>query len=76
MNDCGHFLDFLFLNCLIQDVAYGIIKLQHSSGEVETISILHHITFNFVMLKMLNFYLKVPSVDYKNRLSYLKGKAF
>lgn len=63
MNDCGQFLDFLFLNRLIQN---GIINLQHSSGEV--------ITFNFVQLKMLNIYQNVPSVDFKNHFSYLKEK--
>ena len=37
LNKCEHFLDFIFSNELLQDVAYGITKLHFTNGECLTI---------------------------------------
>ena len=37
LRKCDHFLDFVFHNGLIQDVAYGTTNLTHSSGDTQTI---------------------------------------
>ena len=35
-----HFLDFIFSNGLLQDVAYGMTALKYDSGDVQTIAVL------------------------------------
>ena len=37
LRKCDHFLDFVFHNGLIQDVAYGTTNLTYSSGDTQTI---------------------------------------
>ena len=37
LRKCDHFLDFIFHNGLIQDVAYGTTNLTYSSGDTQTI---------------------------------------
>ena len=37
LRKCHHFLDFVFHNGLIQDVAYGTTNLTYSSGDTQTI---------------------------------------
>ena len=37
LRKCDHFLDFVFHNGLLQDVAYGATNLTYSSGDTQTI---------------------------------------
>ena len=37
MRKCDNFLDFIFHNGLIQDIAYGTTNLTYSSGDTQTI---------------------------------------
>ena len=37
LRKCDHFLDFIFHNGLIQDIAYGTTNLTYSSGDTHTI---------------------------------------
>ena len=37
LNKCQHFLDFIFNNWLLQDVAYGTSTLRYESGESQTV---------------------------------------
>ena len=37
LRKCNHFLDFVFCNGPIQDVAYGTINLTYLSGDTQTI---------------------------------------
>ena len=37
MRKVEHFIDFIFSNGLLQDVAYGVTKLKYNSGDEQTI---------------------------------------
>ena len=37
MQKCEHFLDFLFNNKLLQDVAYGVTKIKFDNGDCQKV---------------------------------------
>ena len=41
INKCEHFLDFLFSNNLLQDVAYGVTNIKFDNGDMQRVTHAH-----------------------------------
>ena len=38
VSKCDHFLDFVFMSGLLQDVAYGVTKIKYDSDEEQKVA--------------------------------------
>ena len=70
MQKVEHFTDFIFSNRLLQDVAYGVMKLKYGCGDEETIphmilkSKYSHTTNKVVLNHLTPHYLKAFYGEY------------
>ena len=52
---CEHFLDFVFMSGLLQDVAYGVTKVKFDSGDEQKVS---HVVLTQYLFTSISFYLQ------------------
>ena len=55
VSKCEHFLDFVFMSGLIQDVAYGVTKIKYDSGEEQKVA---HAVLTTKYSHAISFYLQ------------------
>ena len=66
MNKCEHFLDFIFNNGLLQDVAYGTATLEYDNGEKQKVP---HAIVVARFKHVISYYLQFCSNDFFEPLS-------
>ena len=59
VSKCEHFLDFVFMSGLIQDVAYGVNKIKYDSGEEQKVA---HAVLTTKYSHTISFYLQSCSI--------------
>ena len=60
VSKCEHFLDFVFMSGLIQDVAYGVTKIKYDSGEEQKVA---HAVLTTKYSHAISFYLQSCSIN-------------
>ena len=62
LTESKHFMDFIFRNCMLQDVAYGVTQIKYDSGEEQKVT---HAILATKFSNTIAFYIKsCKTVDF------------